>query len=85
MFCWDEAKNATNIEKHGVGFAAAALLFEALTAEIPDARYAYGETRINAYGYIAGRLFVCTYAPRCGWRHVISMRKANAREVRRYG
>ncbi|TWA55975.1 ribonuclease toxin BrnT of type II toxin-antitoxin system [Azospirillum baldaniorum] len=47
MFCWDDAKNETNIEKHGIGFAAAALLFEGLTVEVPDTRHAYGETRIN--------------------------------------
>lgn len=84
MFCWDDAKNETNIEKHGIGFAAAALLFEGLTVEVPDTRHTH-ETRINAFGTINGRLFVCCYTPRCGWRHLISMRKANAREVKRYG
>ncbi|CAO3426074.1 BrnT family toxin [Azospirillum argentinense] len=65
MFCWDDAKNETNIEKHGIGFAAAALLFEGLTVEVPDTRQAYGETRINAFGYINGRLFVACYTQRC--------------------
>lgn len=69
----------------GIGFAAAALLFEGLTVEVPDTRHAYGETRINAFGYINGRLFVACYTPRCGWRHLISTRKANSREVKRYG
>lgn len=85
MVCWDDAKNERNIEKHGVGFAAAALLFEGLVVELADTRRDYGETRLNAFGTIAGRLFVCTYTPRHGWRHIISMRKANSREVRRYG
>lgn len=85
MFCWDEAKNDRNVEKHGIGFAAARLLFEGLVTEVPDTRRSYGEIRINAFGTIEGRLFVCTYTPRCGWRHIISMRKANSREVRRYG
>ncbi len=50
MFCWDDAKNETNIKKHGIGFAAAALLFEGLTVEVPDTRHTH-ETRINAFGY----------------------------------
>lgn len=85
MFCWDEGKNDSNIDKHGIGFAAAPLLFEGLITEVADTRFPYGETRLNAYGAIGGRLFVCCYAPRYGWRHVISFRKANAREVKRYG
>lgn len=85
MFCWDEAKFASNIEKHKVSFDLAALLFDNLVAEAADGRFDYGELRINAYGLINGRLFVCTYAPRCGWRHIISMRKANRREINRYG
>ncbi|MFP5514755.1 MAG: BrnT family toxin [Alphaproteobacteria bacterium] len=84
MYCWDDAKNESNREKHGIGFAAAALVFEGLVAEVQDTRTTF-ETRINAFGLINGRLFVCTYTPRCGWRHVISLRKANKREVKRYG
>lgn len=84
MHCWDDAKNETNKAKHGVGFEAAALVFDGLVAEAPDTRHT-DETRINAFGLIAGRLFICTYTPRCGWRHIISLRKANKREVKRYG
>ncbi|PWC89811.1 hypothetical protein TSH100_04010 [Azospirillum sp. TSH100] len=84
MYCWDDAKNETNKEKHGIAFAAAALVFEGLVTEVHDTRTTY-ETRINAYGLIDGRLFVCTYTPRCGWRHIISLRKANKREVKHYG
>lgn len=84
MFCWDDAKDESNLEKHGIGFAAAALVFEGLVVEVHDTRTTF-ETRINAFGLINGRMFVCTYTPRCGWRHVISLRKANKREVKRYG
>lgn len=85
MYCWDEAKNDSNIDKHGIGFAAAALLFEGPVTDVEDTRFPYGETRLNAYGTTDGRLFVCCYAPRHGWKHIISFRKANAREVKRYG
>ncbi|GAA4249972.1 BrnT family toxin [Azospirillum formosense] len=69
--CWDDAKNETNIEKHGIGFVAATLLLEGLTVEVPDTRHAYGGTRINAFGTINGRLFVARYTPRCNWRRWI--------------
>jgi len=38
-----------------------------------------------AFGVISGRLFACVYADRNGERRVISLRKANQREVKRYG
>lgn len=85
MFCWDEDKDARNQAERSLGFAAVALLFAGPVVEIEDIRTAYGETRFNAYGYIDDRLYVCCYTPRCGWRHVISFRKCNPREVKRYG
>jgi uncharacterized DUF497 family protein len=50
-----------------------------------DDRFEYGEVRELAFGLINGRFFVCVYADRKGERRVISLRKANKREVRRYG
>jgi len=50
-----------------------------------DDRFDYGEVREVAFGYIQGRLFVCVYADRDAERRVISLRKANKREVKRYG
>jgi Uncharacterized protein conserved in bacteria len=85
MFCWNEGKYRYNIDKHKVAFELAEALFLNVVAEKDDTRFDYGERRVNAYGYIEGRLFVCTYTPVYGWRHIISLRKANAREVRRYG
>jgi uncharacterized DUF497 family protein len=50
-----------------------------------DDRFDYGEARNVAFGLINGRLFACVYADRHGERRVISLRKANKREVMRYG
>lgn len=85
MFCWDENKAESNLAKHKVSFELAGILFDNLLVEIVDNRMQYSETRINAFGKINGRLFVCTYTSRCGWRHIISLRKANSREVKKYG
>ena len=46
---------------------------------------AYGEVRNVGFGLINGRLFACVYADREAERRVISLRKANRREVERYG
>ncbi len=50
-----------------------------------DDRFDYGEVREIAVGFIQDRLFVCVYADRDTTRRVISLRKANKREVKRYG
>ncbi len=42
----------------------------------------YGETRINAFGLVAGRLFACTYTMREGSYRIISVRKASRQEQR---
>lgn len=79
---FDEAKDASNIRKHGVSMALAGVLLANPIGEVIDDRYDYGETRLNTFGLIEGRLFVCTSTPRGQTRRVISMRKANRREQR---
>ena len=49
-----------------------------------DARRAYGEERFKLPGRIDGRLFVEIYTLRGPVFRIISARKANAREVKRY-
>lgn len=51
----------------------------------PDFRYAYGESRFQALGLIAGRLHLLVFTMRGDVLRVISLRKANLKEVRRYG
>ena len=43
-----------------------------------------GETRENVFGLINGRLHRATYTERDGKMRMISLRKADKREVRRY-
>ena len=80
----DEAKRA----KHGVSLADAAG-FEWETAVIwPDRRRDYGEQREMALGYIGPRIMVVVFTDRPEGkpteRRIISLRKANRREVTRY-
>lgn len=49
-----------------------------------DDRRDYGETRYVTVGFLEGRLHVLCFTETADGIRVISFRKANAREVRRY-
>ena len=51
---------------------------------MPDDRYDYGEDRTQALGLIDGRLHMLAFTMRGDALRVISLRKANPREVKRY-
>jgi len=61
------------------------ILFAGPHLSVSDDRFEYGEVRQVAFGLINDRLFVCVYVDRDDERRVISLRKANRREVKRYG
>ena len=82
---WDEEKDAQNRAKHGVGLGDAVLLDWAVGREIVDGRMDYGEDRIVRYAKIDDRLHVCIYTLRGNTRRIISLRKANNREILNYG
>ena len=81
---FDQAKEAINHRKHGVSLAVGALVLESRFHDVPDLRDYNGETRRIAYGTIAGRVFVCVYTMRGAVYRLISVRKANKREQRRW-
>ena len=81
---YDPAKLAVNVAKHGVLFSAADdFEWEAALLEV-DSRKHYGEARLTATGLIGARLFVLTFTLRGNAVRIISLRKANQREVHRY-
>ena len=84
-YLFDPAKDRVNLAKHGVSLALAEILFAGRYRAIVDDRFDYGEVRQVAFGAIQERLFVCVFVDRGAERRVISLRKANSREVRRYG
>jgi len=83
-FSFDPGKNARNIEVHGISLQRAAEFEWETALHREDARRDYGEQRFQALGLLESRLHVLIYTPREGRVHVISLRKANKREVRRY-
>ena len=81
---FDTNKNQTNIEKHGVDLEAAAQIEWDDALIWADERKNYGEERMCAIGYIGQRLYYAVYVDRANVRRIISLRKANTREVNRY-
>lgn len=81
---YDPAKDAANQAKHGVSLALAAKLeWDTLWAE-QDSRFAYREARMIGYALIGTRLYCVVFTERGEECRIISLRKANPREVRRY-
>ncbi|WP_412479888.1 BrnT family toxin [Azonexus sp. IMCC34839] len=81
---YDPAKDAANIAKHGVSLARASELEWESSVVWPDVRREYGEMRMAAIGYIGLRLYYVAFVDRAEVRRIISLRKANQREVKRY-
>jgi uncharacterized DUF497 family protein len=81
---YDLIKDIANQEKHGVSLALANEV-EWETALIwTDNRKDYGEVRLSALVLRENRLYFVAFVDRADIRRVISLRKANEREVKRY-
>lgn len=81
---FDITKDAANLDKHGISLAAAAVIEWDNALMWADDRYNYGEARMCSIAYIGERLHYVVYVDRDETRRVISLRKANLREVKRY-
>ena len=84
MFGWDESKRLKNLQKHGVDFADAPLLFEGYTVTAEDDRARYGEQRFLTLGLLYGVVVSVAHTERHGSIRIISMRKATRHESRFY-
>ena len=83
-YTFDARKLAFNVSKHQVWFEQAND-FEWETAIVCiDCRKRYPETRFQAIGYISKRLYVLIFCLRENEVRIISLRKANRREVEHY-
>ncbi|PLC48821.1 hypothetical protein CR159_15885 [Pollutimonas subterranea] len=81
---FDPTKSAANEAKHGISLAAAESLEWETAVVVEDDRLPYGESRKLCTGYIGKRLYVVVFVDRDDVRRIISLRKANDREVKRY-
>ena len=81
---WDEGKRQQTINERGIDFADAER-FQWDTANITiDDRFDYQEQRFVATGILDGRLHIMAFTMRGETVRIISLRKANKREVRDY-
>ena len=81
---FDPAKDAANQVKHGVSLAMAGELdWEAALVWV-DERFEYGESRMIALAPQTEILYCVAFVDRGEVRRVISLRRANRREVKHY-
>ncbi|MEW6663813.1 MAG: BrnT family toxin [Thermodesulfobacteriota bacterium] len=77
-------KDARNTEERGISFAEAERFEWGSALIIPDRRRDYGEPCYRAFGFIDERLHALVFTPRKESIRIISLRRANRREVIRY-
>ena len=79
---FDPGKDRMNVAKHGVSLAQV-VEFDWDTAQIEqELRFIYAEKRFEATGWLGERLHVVIYCKRGIKRRIISLRKANEREIK---
>lgn len=83
-FEWDLDKEAKNIAERGIDFTTAARIWGGRVLEQIDDRRDYGEVRILTFGKVDDRLMAVLFTWREPNRRIISARKANRREQRRF-
>ena len=80
----DPTKDRRNIAVRGLSLDLAGQLDWATALIWEDRRKDYGEMGYSVLGFIEDRLHSVVFTPRDGKPRVISLRKANKREVSRY-
>jgi uncharacterized DUF497 family protein len=81
---WDQRKRDWTLAERRLDFADADQVFAGLSFTLTDDRRDYGEPRFITAGHLRGRLVILVWTPRGEVRHIISMRKANDREKKRF-
>jgi uncharacterized DUF497 family protein len=81
---YDAEKRDWTLRERGLDFEDAAQVFAGTTLTIEDDRKDYGERRYQTMGMLKGRLVMLVWTHRGQSRHIISMRKTNDREKKRY-
>jgi uncharacterized DUF497 family protein len=81
---FDPLKDELNQQKHGVSLALAADLDWELGIVWDDERVDYGERRQCCLVPLGSRLFFLVFVDRAEQRRIISLRKANVREIKFY-
>lgn len=81
---FDPNKNSANTELRGLSFERAKDFDFSTALMLEDTRKPYPERRFQALGFLDERLCMLVFTPIAEGIRVISLRKANKREVKRY-
>jgi uncharacterized protein len=81
---WDEAKRQDALRERGLDFADVVRFRFEQQYTIQDSRTEYGELRFVSTGYLDDRLCVLCWTLRDDKMRIISLRKANEREQKKY-
>ncbi len=84
LITFDPTEYATNLDKHGVSLVLADQLDWNAAVVWEDRRRDCGEARFVALALHARRLYCVAFAQRAGMRRIISLHKANRREIELY-
>jgi uncharacterized DUF497 family protein len=83
-YTWDDAKRRKTLDKRGLDFQDCELVFAGPTFSFLDSRFNYGEERTVTIGFLKGRMVAVVHCDRGSDIRIISMRKANGRERKKY-
>ena len=81
---FDPDKRDKTLAERGLDFAQAGEVFAGVNVTAEDARFDYGEPRFTTVGVLDGRMVILVWTPRGEVRRIISMRKANEREIEKF-
>jgi uncharacterized DUF497 family protein len=82
---FDAAKNAINIEKHGLSLKEAGDFDFAVAVVVVDDRFDYGEIRYPAFARMGGKGYCLVFTLSGATLRPISYRRAHEKEMRRHG
>jgi len=84
-FTCNPVKNETNIRDRGLPLLAARVMFNSVMVVREDTRKTYPERRFIGYNTLSGRLMVVVFCVSSeNHIHIISFRKANDREQKKF-
>ena len=79
---FDPEKRRWTLEKRGIDFLDASLVFADVHYEIEDLRWDYGERRFRVFGQLHGRRVMVVWTPRGPKRRIIMMRHGHEDEFK---
>jgi uncharacterized DUF497 family protein len=82
---WNDKKAVRNKQKHRVSFEEARRFDFDNALIVVDDVMDYGEERLVGIGFIGLSVFVIVFTEETDFRRVISLRRANRKEIERYG